>query len=246
MTKKIGDWSLTTSMCQISELKSSFLAKLYELYFEVLLFRDSTENIYVHFRSSQSICTASQRKFTVCRPDHSNSVQMVNAESVISPICAASSLREGRVVWPPLKPASYLPLSLLLFLPPPSIRPFPFCSRASRGFLCSHCIAAQLFHPSRLLASIRLLALSFAAYSYPWLPPTTPHSPTRLTHPPSTVTPAIVSPALTLSWAAVWEWGHCWPVAVCMCVHVRDSRRVSASLSGRPTSISALSFSHSV
>lgn len=208
---------------------------------EVLLFSDSTENIYVHFGSSQSVRTASQRTFTVCRPDHSRSVRMVNAESVISALCAAGSLRGGRVVWPPLKPASYVPLSLLLFLPPPSIFPFPFCSRASRGFLCSHCIAAQLFHPSRLLASIRLLALSFAAYSYPWLPP-----PPRLTHPPTTVTPAIVSPALTLYWAAVWEWGHCWPVAVCMCVHVRDSRRVSASLSGCPTSISALSFSHSV
>lgn len=119
-------------MRQISELKSSFLARLYELYFEVLLFRDSTEND-VHFRSSQSICTASRKKFTVCRPDHSHSVRMVNAESVISALCAAGSLRGGRVVWPLLKPASYLPLSPLLFLPPPIHPPIPVLQPSLQG-----------------------------------------------------------------------------------------------------------------
>lgn len=138
-----------------------------------------------------------------------------------------------------------LPVPSVPSPPPPPILSLPLAPEPPGGFSAA---TATLFRPSRLLASVRLSALSFAAYSYPWLPPPpTPH-------------------CLYSSDSC-----HCDSCSVCVCVCVLGccvrkgsllpccsvyacvrmlavvgggALGPSASLSGCPTPISTLSFNH--
>lgn len=121
--------------------------------------------LVVRSRSSQLSCKPSKRKFTLCRTDRSRgrvnfSFQAQEEEEKCFDLVSN---------WPLTSPCPRFHSP-----PPPPILSVPLAPEPQAGFSAA---TARLFHPSRLLASVSLSALSFAAYSYPWLPPSFPPPP---------------------------------------------------------------------
>lgn len=196
----------------------------------------------MRYRSSQPSCKPSKRKFTLCRTDRSHGAQA--AGRIISASCTGRGRRKSALT---SSPTGLLPLPVpsVPSPPPPPVLSLPLAPEPPGGFSAA---TAPLFRPSRLLASVRLSALSFAAYSYPWL------------HPPPTPYCLYSSDSC-----------HCDSCSVCVCVCVLGccvrkgsllpccsvyvcvrmlavvgggALGPSASLSGCPTPISTLSFNH--